>query len=277
MIKKIIKRVIDFFISKLSLTVGGRYIHRQLIDEVMSKVKQIEYKGVIMLFSTPNLLNEYRANSFSDKEPETLEWIQNFKSDTILWDVGANVGLYSCYAAKKKNCKVIAFEPSVFNLELLARNIYINDLVDKVTIFPLPLNNITTPNKLNMTTTQWGGALSSFGEIYGQDGKELNKVFEFQTYGCSMDSISQFLKLPLPNYLKIDVDGIEHLILQGGSEILSHVKSVLIEINDDFTEQADKCEELLEKAGLSLIEKRHNKELENTSMRNSFNQVWTRI
>ena len=75
----------------------------------------------------------------------------------------------------------------------------------------------------------------------------------------------------------MDVDGIEHLILQGGPETLSHVKSVLIEINDNFTEQADQCAELLEKAGLSLIEKSRAERFEKTSMINSFNQIWSRI
>jgi two-component system OmpR family sensor kinase len=39
--------------------------------------------------------------------------------------------------------------------------------------------------------------------------------------------------MPKPNYMKIDVDGIEHLILEGCESILKTVNSVLIEINDD--------------------------------------------
>ena len=70
-----------------------------------------------------------RANTFSSKEPETLEWIDSMQKKSILWDVGANVGTYSCYAAKKMELQVFAFEPSVFNLSLLAQNIYMNNLV----------------------------------------------------------------------------------------------------------------------------------------------------
>ena len=57
-----------------------------------------------------------------------------------------------------------AFEPSVFNLELLARNIFGNDLVRQITIVPLPLSDTLAVNTLNMTSTEWGGALSSFGQ-----------------------------------------------------------------------------------------------------------------
>ena len=50
------------------------------------------------------------------------------------------MGLYSVYAAKKGKCTVCAFEPSVFNLELLARNMFLNDIQEQVTITPLSLS-----------------------------------------------------------------------------------------------------------------------------------------
>jgi len=52
------------------------------------------------------------------KEPDTLMWIDKIPEHSVFWDVGANVGLYSCYAAKARNCIVFAFEPSVFNLRV---------------------------------------------------------------------------------------------------------------------------------------------------------------
>ena len=76
----------------------------------------------------------------------------------VFVDVGANVGLYSIYAAKKKNLQVIAFEPSVFNLELLARNLFLNDLQDHVTIAPFALSDGLGTSVMHMTTTEWGGS-----------------------------------------------------------------------------------------------------------------------
>ena len=51
----------------------------------------------------------------------------------------SHIGLYSCYAVKRADCQVYAFEPSVFNFELLAKNIYLNSLSDKIAIISLPL------------------------------------------------------------------------------------------------------------------------------------------
>ena len=46
----------------------------------------------------------------------------------------------------------------------------------------------------------------------------------------------------IPDYIKIDVDGIEHLILEGGKETLKNkkIKSILIEINENFEDQKNR-------------------------------------
>jgi len=74
----------------------------------------------------------------------------------------------------------------------------------------------------------------------------------------------------------MDVDGIEHLIMKGGKGVLSKVDSVLVEINDDFAEQAENCAALLTAAGLRLDSKKHAEGMELTSMKNSYNQIWSR-
>ena len=97
----------------------------QTLNSAMNGKQVIAHNKNQLTFATPNRLNKFRVDSFSHKEPETLEWIDGFVKGSVIWDIGANVGLYSCYAAKARNCQVFAFEPSVFNLELLARNIFL--------------------------------------------------------------------------------------------------------------------------------------------------------
>ena len=194
----------------------------------------------------------------------------------MLWDIGANVGLYSVYAAKSKHCRVFAFEPSVFNLELLARNVYINDLSDKICLVPIALSDTRGSNKLSMSTTEWGGALSTFGQSFGWDGKAMKNVFSFQTLGLSMTDAVHLLGLPQPDYIKMDVDGIEHFILKHGGAVLEKTKGILVEINDDFRAQAEEAAQALRDAGLTLQEKRHSAMFDNSVFQNSFNQIWTR-
>jgi FkbM family methyltransferase len=260
---------------------GGTRIGSVLLESAlagaMQRTQSVEHGGMRLQFTVPNRLNEVRVRTFATKEPETLDWIDTIPQGATLWDIGANVGLYSCYAAKARRCRVIAFEPSVFNVELLARNVALNSLSESVTIFPLPLFQTLVESTLNMTTTAWGGALSSFGTTLGFDGREMAKVFEFRTIGLAMDQCVTRLGLPPPQYVKMDVDGIEHLILVGGAETLRGVHSISIEVNDAFTAQAAECSRLLVAAGLRCVSKAHSQMIDdNPQFNRTFNQVWTR-
>ena len=257
----------------------GVHVQEQFLDAATDRVTVVTHNDVDLMISTPNLLCTYRARSFSDKEPETLEWIDSIPEGAVLWDIGANVGLYSVYAAKVRGCRVWSFEPSVFNLESLARNIFLNGLTDKVCIVPLALNDQLGASRMQMTSTQWGGALSTFVQDFGWDGKKLQSIFEFQTIGLSMEDAVQKMDIPTPDYIKMDVDGIEHLILRGGRSVLGTVQGVLVEVNDAFQEQSQVCTRILKEAGLVLAEKRHADFLDAPGAFGGgqvWNQIWVR-
>jgi FkbM family methyltransferase len=263
--------------SVIGSTRLGRIFFEEALDGAMTRTRSVTHRGNEFVFAVPNSVNEFRVRTFATKEPETLAWIDSIPQGAVVWDIGANVGLYSCYAAKASKCRVIAFEPSVFNLELLARNVFLNGLSHQVTIVPLPLFESLTESTLKMTTTAWGGALSTFGASYGHDGRALTKVFEFRTIGLPMDEFVTRLALPEPQYIKLDVDGIEHLILRGGPQVLRSVKSVSVEVNDGFAQQAQDCKRLLGEAGLRFISKAHSDIIEaDPGFNMIFNQVWAR-
>ena len=242
----------------------------------MEKTQEVSSRGVSLWFTVPNRINRFRASSFTAKEPETLDWIDQLPEGCKFWDIGANVGLYSIYAAKKKNCRVVAFEPSVFNLELLARNIFINELPDLVKIVPLALSEKVGMNFMRMTTTEWGGALSSFGQNFGWDGQTINEKFSFTTLGIGMDEAVSLLHLDPPDFIKMDVDGIEHIILRGGAQVLSGTRGILVEINDGFKAQAEEARRLLQGAGLTMKAKLHAPMIKQSAFANTYNQIWIR-
>jgi len=258
MIKDKIRLLILKVISAALNVKASRYAYYEIVKVAMNLSKNVEHNNCKLKFTVPNVLNYFRANSFSIKEPETLDWIDSMEENSILWDIGANVGLYGIYAAKKRSCIVYAFEPSVFNLELLARNIFINNLSEKITIIPLPLSDALTVSLLNMSSTDWGGALSTFDQAYGHNGKELKKIFQFRTIGVSMKDAVDLLNIPKPDYIKMDVDGIEHLILKGGVGILMSTKSILVEVNDEYEYQKTNVHEILTKSGFVMKEKKHS-------------------
>jgi len=275
-IKRVVQVIIRLFLAITSKTSIGRYFNNQAAAVAMDQVMLIHHNEIDMKFAVPTRLSRWRVETFSGKEPETLEWIENIPNGAVLWDIGANIGLYSVYAALKRNCKVWAFEPSVFNLEILARNIFLNQSTEKICIVPLALNDEPGSSHLRMTSTEWGGASSTFGKDFGWDGKTIQEVFEFQTIGISIEDAVKKLFIPQPDYIKMDVDGIEHLILKGGTSILKKIKGMIIEINDEFHAQSDQCKKLLIKAGLSFKEKKHSNMFDNSDYKHAYNQIWIR-
>jgi len=104
----------------------------------------------------------------------------------------------------------------------------------------------------------------------------MQKVFEFPVIGISMDELTQ-LNVPMPNFIKLDVDGIEQLILAAGHSVLRNISGILVEVNEDFEQQVEGVKISLSQAGLVLKEKRHGEMFENNArFGNTYNQIWIR-
>lgn len=220
--------------------------------------KKIKILGKNINFYIPNDLVNSRVNTFYSKEPETLKWIDSFikKKKIIFWDIGANIGLYSIYNSQKNpKSQTIAFEPSTSNLRTLSRNISINNLQNKILIFPTALtNNLNKNNYFSLIKESSfceGGALNAVNVNYNFEVKK----FEIKNnYRIFSNSISYFIDnniLKIPDYIKIDVDGTEDLILEGAKKYLKKTKSLLIEINENFKESHKKIIDIMKKNGFT--------------------------
>ena len=271
----IIKKIINNSISFLFRFKITRYIINKVLFTFINQKTLVSHNNIELELTTPSTITKWRANTFSTKEPETLEWIEGMEEGSCFWDVGANIGLYSIYGSKLKNLKVFSFEPSVFNLELLCRNINNNNLTNQINVVPIAMSNKNGFNAIYHSNEEWGGALSVFGEDFGTNGKKLSVTFKYLTLGFKADEFLKIKGFIQPDYIKIDVDGIEHLILNEAQETLSKTKSVLVEINEDFKEQREQSEIALKKAGLKLKKKRRTSPLESDTA-NVFNQIWIR-
>lgn len=283
MIKKIVFFISSkciFLIEKLIILTTNKSIlawHKEFIESL--SYKKIEILNSKISFFVPNHLVEWRVNTFYKAEPETLEWIDSFESkdSLIFWDIGANIGLYSIYnSLKNKNSTTIAFEPSTSNLRVLSRNISINNLDNKIKIFTPPLSNVE--NKfltMKESTFQEGGATHSFGESFDFEGKKFSSKMNYKIFGTNINFLIDNKILDIPNYIKIDVDGIEHLILEGGSKYLKDkkIKSLSVEINENFTEQKTKVLDIMKKNNFKIL---HKKQDENTFGDNS-KHIYSRI
>ena len=272
----IVGSIYSYLLGILNKNLKYYWIEKQI--QINSKrtqeVTHLHEKGnnVKLTFFIPNWICKFRTDTFSTKEPETLKWIDDNGDDGVFFDIGANVGIYSIYFAKTKKNNVYAFEPSFFNLSLLAKNIHKNNVHEKIHIITNPLTNDKKFADFNLTNIDEGGALSAFGVNFNQDGKKLEKLLSYKTLGLPLDLLLTEKILPeVPKMIKIDVDGIEHLILLGAKKTLkdSKCKTVLIEINEKFKEQASESEKILTECGFSLKEKYH-------AVEETYNQIWSK-
>ena len=87
-----------------------------------------------------------------------------------------------------------------------------------------------------------GGALGSLGVETGFDGKKIKTINKYKIFSTSINQLIKDKILEVPNYVKIDVDGLEHLILEEADEILNSDKlqEILIEINENYDTQFKK-------------------------------------
>ncbi len=258
LLSKLFPKVLPFWLDEASREVAKR----------TTSVKHVLNGKVLSFeFYAPNALCQWRGDTFSIKEPDTLAWIDDYDGDGVFFDIGANVGLYSIYYAKTKQGNVYAFEPSVFNLGLLAKNININEAQNKIRIVPNPLTTVNDFADFNLQFTDEGGALSSLGVDHGQDGRPLDKVMSYQTCGFSLDYLlDNNVITERPAMIKVDVDGIEHLILRGAVNTISHpsCKSVLIEVHNEFKELSDEVTDILTSTGYTI----HSTD--------GINQIWSK-
>jgi len=260
LIYKILK-ILDIFFHKITGRSFLIWFSEFIENDSYKKIKILDRD---VKFFVPNYITNWLIDEFYTKEPETLEWIDSFEkkeNKIIFWDIGANIGIYSIYASLKySNIEVVSFEPSTSNLRILTRNISINKLEEKIKVNQFPLSNVENKYLMfNEGKFIEGVGMHAWGENYNFEGKYFNPVNNYKIYGTTINYLLNNNILAIPNYIKIDVDGIEHLILRGASKYLKNpnIKSLSIELNENFKEQLDSAFNIMKENNFNFKHKKH--------------------
>lgn len=190
-----------------------------------------------------NIINEHtlwRAKSIYTKELITIKWIRSFQKNKIFFDIGANIGLYSIFAAINNSSKVFSFEPESNNFQILMHNLIINNLTKYITPYQIGLSDKTEFTKLNLNKFEAGLSHHTVGDeaLSHSNLNPIKSRFTQGIFSTTLDELCFKWKIEFPSYIKIDVDGIEHKIISESKKVLSSsiLKSVLIEINQNRIE-----------------------------------------
>jgi FkbM family methyltransferase len=183
----------------------------------------------------------HRNRYASEKEPDLVHFLDRLPKETIFWDVGANVGFFSIYAAKR-GMRVLAFEPDQLTCGVLNRNIFLNGVSDRCIALPIALNDSDVIDVLSMKEFLPANAYNTFGRQTNEYGRDFVPVFSQGSVGLTGDGIrlgTSLAGLAQPSFVKIDVDGNELKVVAGMKQKLSNARFVCIELSKEHPETVE--------------------------------------
>ena len=189
-----------------------------------------------------------RAMCALTKQPATIQWIESFRRDSVFWDIGANVGVYSLYAALRGDTRVVAFEPAAVNFFLLTANCEANGLDATVDCLLVGLGDEKAIGRL--AVSQFSPA-KSFSFRATEDQKHQSQQAALI---LSMDQLVEEYGLACPNYIKIDVPGLTESIVAGGARVLRQPE--VLELHVEMREHSRTGQRIVEKlnqAGFEVV------------------------
>lgn len=137
------------------------------------------------------------------------------RSGSVVFDIGAHVGFYTLLSSVLVGTRgeVFAFEPVQKNLRYLREHLRLNN-VSNVNIV-----EAAVADRDKTVSFHEGGANTFTGHVTASGPDRIRAV--------SLDELLTRGEIPLPDYMKIDVEGAEMLVLLGAKHVLAQAHPVL--------------------------------------------------
>jgi FkbM family methyltransferase len=185
-------------------------------------------------------------------EPELLNWIDRIPKSSVYYDLGASNGIFAVYAAKR-GLNVVAIEPDPSNFFLLSWNTFLNCAPSvHLSPFNVAASDHFAAGELFIRKMELGAHEKVVSQALSVSGETFRAEYVHPIQLVHFDKWVDLLRLPKPQYLKIDVDGHEIPVLHGASRALRNCEQIFIEIEDSKYSELDY---MLRQLGLTLVEK----------------------
>ena len=145
----------------------------------------------------------------------------------MIWDIGANVGLFSFAAAARAGSlgKVLAIEPDPWLAMLLRRSAMTHVAnAAPVEVFSVAAGDSVGTAEFHIARR---GRSSNFVSGFGvtQSGGSRNS---FPVMTVTLDWLAE--RWDKPSVIKIDVEGMDHLVLRGAGNMLAAKPTLIMEV-----------------------------------------------
>lgn len=208
-----------------------------MVHEHTDLVRKLDFsERPVFLHAESDVELRVRLNSVA-KEPEMLPWLRGaLQPGDTFYDIGANVGAYSLLAAALHDgeVNVVAFEPSATNYAQLCRNLALNPSSRRTTPLPVALADRRSLLEFGYSDLTAGAALHGVGELVGSP----NDIYTQKVLAMRLDDVIREYGLPVPNVMKIDIDGGELAMARGAEATMrdTRLRALLIELEDETPE-----------------------------------------
>ena len=200
-----------------SRIIGGLYAGLNRLRYARSWNEPVAFRGARFVIGQDLGLYPFvRAGGFEERE---LDWLlPRLREDDVVWDVGANVGIYSVLMSKRVS-RVVAFEPVAATVERLERNLALND-ASNVTVVNAALSDV--PGEAVMVTMP-GGAGGNHLLRSGELGDVAVRVTTGDEYAAGHGA---------PDVIKVDIEGFEPAFVRGAVGVIrKHRPMITLEVN----------------------------------------------
>ena len=199
---------------------------KYLLQLLMLQIRSGPLKGKkwIVASGTKFLSGEYEPAN-------TGVFLESLNEGDVLYDVGAHIGYYSVLASDLvgPSGQAIAFEPRPLNAHYLRRHIRSNQC-GNVRLVQACVGETSGSCRFEGRTGTGTGHISRNGNLTVQI--------------VSLDELYREGELPTPNFIKIDVEGAEILVLKGSKGIIAEARpTILVSTHDD--ELLGQCSDFL--------------------------------
>jgi len=216
--------------------------------------KQLNYRGVVdfevgdktlfmQSYNTPIEMTIFWKGLFNGREGAELRvWHELSQSVSVVYDVGANTGVYSLVASTNETVQIYAFEPVPLIFDMLKENILLNKLTN-VTPLPNVVSDVSGAIALYVPQSGWVD-VASVDKDFAQRYVHGEKLVEIECQSVTMDEHASKEGVSDQTILvKIDVEGAELKVLQGMRQLMAGGRVIcLVELlNAEAFEVCSKC------------------------------------
>lgn len=234
MLKKIVYILKDFF-KNIRVGIENNFFANKISKESRLRIGDYLIYGPYSMLRNYIPISEIILENIKSKAEMYIYSIKNKSKDNpiVLLDVGANIGIYSLAFSEIGNAKVYSLEPFADSYHFLKKNISSNN-VNNVKAFNFGLSD----KKQELTMGQPSSKKSFFGLWSNSDSLESGcKTIYHENEGtlCSFikgDNLVKKIHFDDIDYIKIDTEGSEFIVLNGLGDILLRFSPILqIELN----------------------------------------------